>query len=120
MKAFSSREVLRHVPWNVVVFSLRMYLVMCGLRSGGWIQQYGQFIQAAQAHGLITGVFSVGLSVVALSAFMNNLPAVLFAALGLQDTHLPVAAQTTLSLAAVTGADIRPKLTPIGSLAILL
>lgn len=51
---------------------------------------------------------------------MYNLPAVLFATLGLQDAHLPVAAQTTLPLAAVTGANIRLKLMPIGSLATLL
>ncbi|WP_407543165.1 arsenical efflux pump membrane protein ArsB (plasmid) [Deinococcus radiomollis] len=119
-KAFSSREVLKHAPWDVVLFSLGMYLVVYGLRSGGWTHQYAGLIGSAQAHGEAAGVFTVGLSVAALSAFMNNLPAVLFATLGLQDAHLPVAAQTTLSLAAVTGADIGPKLTPIGSLATLL
>ena len=119
-KAFSSREVLRHAPWDVVLFSLGMYLVVYGLRSGGWTGQYGQFIQAAQGYGLAASIFSVGVSVAALSAFMNNLPAVLFAVLGLQDAHLQAGVQTTLSLAAVTGADIGPKLTPIGSLATLL
>lgn len=119
-KAFSSREVLRHAPWDVVLFSLGMYLVVYGLRAGGWTHQYAGLIQSAQAHGEAAGVFSVGLSVAALSAFMNNLPAGLFATLGLQDAHLSAAAQTTLSLAAVTGSDIGPKLTPIGSLATLL
>jgi arsenical pump membrane protein len=119
-KAFSSREVLRRAPWDVVLFSLGMYLVVYGLRAGGWTHQYAELIRSAQAHGEAVGVFSVGLSVAALSAFMNNLPAVLFAVLGLHDAHLPAAVHTTLSLAAVTGADIGPKLTPIGSLATLL
>ena len=46
-----------------------------GLRGGGWTHQYASLIGSAQAHGEAAGVFTVGLSVAALSAFMNNLPA---------------------------------------------
>ena len=59
----------------------------------GWTHQYAGLIGSARAHREAAGVFSVGLS---------------------------VAAQTTLSLTAVTRVDIGPKPTPTGRLATLL
>lgn len=118
--AFSARRVLRQAPWNVVVFSLAMYLVVYGLRGAGWTGLYARLAEGAQSHGTAAGVFAVGTSVAALSAFLNNLPAVLFASLGLEQTGLAAPAREALAFAAIIGADIGPKLTPIGSLATLL
>jgi arsenical pump membrane protein len=119
-RAFSSRQVLRAAPWNVVVFSLAMYLVVYGLRGAGWTALYARLAEWATVHGLAAGVFAVGGSVAALSAFLNNLPAVLFASLGLEQAHLAAPTREALAFAAIVGADIGPKLTPIGSLATLL
>lgn len=116
----SSRRVLRGAPWNVVVFSLAMYLVVYGLRGAGWTAEYARFLEGAAGHGPLAAVFAAGGSVAALSAGLNNLPAVLFAALGLEEAALPARLRETLAFALVVGADVGPKLTPIGSLATLL
>lgn len=119
-RAVPARTVLKRAPWGVVVFSLAMYLLVYGLRDAGWTAPFGQLLAWAQGHGLLAGVMSAGLGVAALSAGMNNLPATLFALLGMQGSGLGPHAQHALALATVVGADIGPKLTPIGSLATLL
>ena len=115
-----SRRVLRAAPWNVVVFSLAMYTVVYGLRGAGVTGAYGEWLHGWAARGELAGLLASGLSVAALSAGLNNLPALLTAILGLQESGLAHAAQRELAFAAVVGADIGPKLTPIGSLATLL
>lgn len=116
----STRRIYRHAPWNVVMFSLAMYTVVYGLRHAGLTAQYGLWLSGWAAKGEAQGLFASGLSVAALSAGLNNLPALLTALLGLQDSGLSAETQKTLTYAAVVGADIGPKLTPIGSLATLL
>ena len=91
-----------------------------GLRHAGLTAQYGLWLSGWAAKGEAQGLFASGLSVAALSAGLNNLPALLTALLGLQDSGLSAETQKTLTYAAVVGADIGPKLTPIGSLATLL
>ncbi len=116
----STRRVLQHAPWTVVVFSIAMYLVVYGLRDAGWTDLYARLLMWGNAHGALAGGLTGGLSVAVLSAFMNNLPATLFALLGLQGAPLTDHARDALAYATVVGADIGPKLTPIGSLATLL
>lgn len=116
----SSRAVLGHAPWDVVVFALSMYLVVYGLRGAGFTAGYGALVTDAARQGALAGVLAAGSSVAALSAFMNNLPAVLFALLGVQGAALTPQVREGLAYALIVGADIGPKLTPIGSLATLL
>ncbi|WP_027483320.1 arsenical efflux pump membrane protein ArsB [Deinococcus pimensis] len=116
----SSRAVLRAAPWDVVVFALGMYLVVYGLRRAGLTDHVVRLAQWAAGHGDATLVFVTGTLVALLSAVMNNLPALLLVTLGLEQARLTDAARETAALAAVVGADVGPKLTPIGSLATLL
>ncbi|WP_034384980.1 arsenical efflux pump membrane protein ArsB [Deinococcus sp. YIM 77859] len=116
----SSRAVLRAAPWTVVVFSLAMYTVVSGLRGAGITGAYGAWLANWAAAGSLPGILAAGLSVAGLSAGLNNLPALLTALLGLRDSGVTGHARDVLLYAAVVGADIGPKLTPIGSLATLL
>lgn len=116
----SSRRVLRAAPWNVVAFSLAMYTVVYGLRGAGVTATYGQWLAHWAAQSDLSGILASGLSVAALSAGLNNLPALLTAILGIQESGLSGHSRDALAFAAVVGADIGPKLTPIGSLATLL
>ncbi|WP_019584920.1 arsenical efflux pump membrane protein ArsB [Deinococcus apachensis] len=115
-----SRAVLRSAPWNVVLFSLAMYTVVSGLRDAGITGTYGAWLAARAEGGTLPGVLASGLSVAGLSAGLNNLPALLTALLGLRESGVTGAARDALLFGAVVGADIGPKLTPIGSLATLL
>lgn len=114
--------VLKKAPWGVVIFSLGMYTVVYGLRGAGLTDRYGEWMAAQAGHGPLAAVLAPGLSVAALSAGLNNLPALLTALLGLEKLHGPVHGplRDLLGYAALVGADIGPKLTPIGSLATLL
>ena len=118
--ALSTRAVLRGAPWNVVVFSLAMYTVVYGLRGAGVTAVYGTWLAGMAAHGTLSAVMASGLSVAGLSAGLNNLPALLTAILGIQGSGVGGPLRQALVLGAVVGADIGPKLTPIGSLATLL
>ncbi|WP_425450951.1 arsenical efflux pump membrane protein ArsB [Deinococcus irradiatisoli] len=116
----ASRQVLRAAPWNVVAFSLAMYTVVYGLRGAGLTGLYGHWLVGWAEQGRLAAVLASGLSVAALSAGLNNLPALLTAILGIQGSGVGGLTRQALVLGAVVGADIGPKLTPIGSLATLL
>nr|WP_309570014.1 arsenical efflux pump membrane protein ArsB [Deinococcus sp.] len=116
----SSRAVLRSAPWNVIAFSLAMYTVVYGLRGAGVTGAYGSWLQGWAARGTLSAVLASGLSVAGLSAGLNNLPALLTAILGIQGSGVGGHARQALAYGALVGADMGPKLTPIGSLATLL
>lgn len=97
-----------------------MYTVVSGLRGAGVTGAYGNWLAGWAQEGTLPAVLAGGLSVAGLSAALNNLPALLTAILGLQESGVTGTAQEALIYGAVVGADIGPKLTPIGSLATLL
>jgi arsenical pump membrane protein len=119
-RALSTRQVLRAAPWNVVMFSLAMYAVVYGLRGAGVTGLYGHWLAGMAERGTLSAVLASGLSVAGLSAGLNNLPALLTAILGIQGSGVSGHLRQVLVLGSVVGADIGPKLTPIGSLATLL
>lgn len=113
-------EVLRRAPWHVIVFSLGMYLVVYGLRHVGVPAMLGSLMGSAAAHGKLATVLAGGGIVGLLSAVVNNLPGLLVGILGIDSASLSGGMHHLLVLSAVVGADIGPKLTPIGSLATLM
>ena len=115
-----THRVLRHAPWQIVVFSLGMYLVVFGLRNAGLTDIVGQWLSAFAQHGVWGAAFGTGLLVAGLSAVMNNMPTVLVGALSIDASHAEGATRLAMIYANVIGSDLGPKLTPIGSLATLL
>ncbi|MGC9269524.1 arsenic transporter [Acidiphilium sp.] len=115
------RHVLRGAPWQVVVFSLGMYLVVYGLRNAGLTDDVGDALRVFARHGLWAASLGTGILAAVLSSVMNNMPSVLIGALAIN--HLPnVTPQIhdAMVYANVIGCDLGPKFTPIGSLATLL
>lgn len=112
--------VIRGAPWQVVVFSLGMYLVVFGLKNAGLTGYIATALDHAAQGGVWGATFGTGLLAAILSSVMNNMPTVLVGALSIDATHATGAVQQAMIYANVIGCDLGPKITPIGSLATLL
>ncbi|MFL6711201.1 MAG: arsenic transporter [Massilia sp.] len=118
--AISTRAVLASAPWQVVTFSLGMYLVVYGLRNAGLTAVLTGLLDACARHGVWGAALGTGLMTALLSSIMNNMPTVLVGALSIDATTAQGAVREAMIYANVIGSDLGPKITPIGSLATLL
>ena len=116
----STREVLREAPWQVVVFSLGMYLVVYGLRNAGLTDHLTVLLERCAGYGIWGAALGTGFITAILSSVMNNMPTVLVGALAIDATATQGVVREAMVYANVIGADLGPKITPIGSLATLL
>ncbi|MCI6530583.1 MAG: arsenical efflux pump membrane protein ArsB [Mesosutterella sp.] len=119
-RVVSISRVLRQAPWQIVIFSLGMYLVVFGLRNEGLTSGLTQALEALASLGTAPAVFGTGVLAAALSSVMNNLPAVMTGVLSIESAGVPEAVRTAMFYANAIGCDLGPKITPIGSLATLL
>ena len=119
-QVISTTKVLKEAPWQVVVFSLGMYLVVYGLKNDGLTNYIAQLLNIFAAQGLWTATLGTGLLTALLSSIMNNMPTVLVGALSIDAAGVDGVIQQAMVYANVIGADLGPKITPIGSLATLL
>lgn len=112
-------SIWRDAPWQIVLFSVGMYLVVFGLAEAGltglgvavleWLTTLGPTIATVG-----TGVFAA-----LLASVMNNLPATL-AVLAIEAANASGVMEQLMVYANVVGNDLGSKLTPIGSLVTLL
>ena len=79
----STRKVLRGAPWQVVVFSLGMYLVVYGLRHAGLTQSMAGLLNVFAQGGVWGAALGTGFLAALLSSVMNNMPTVLVGALAI-------------------------------------
>jgi arsenical pump membrane protein len=116
----SVTQVLGQAPWQIVLFSLGMYVVVYGLGNAGltasgaaalhWLAQRGDFV-ATVGTGFLAAV---------VASVMNNMPSTLVSALAIDHAQVPATTRELMVYASVIGNDLGPKFTPIGSLATLL
>ena len=116
----STRRVLLDAPWQIVIFSLGMYLVVYGLRNAGLAAYIGGLLDYFAQGGIWGAAFGTGILAAVLSSIMNNMPTVLVGALSIDATNATGAVRDAMIYANVIGCDLGPKITPIGSLATLL
>lgn len=116
----STTKVLREAPWQVVIFSLGMYLVVYGLGDAGLTRQIAGLLDGFAQGGVWGAAFGTGFLTAFLSAIANNMPTVLIGALSIDASGATGAAREAMIYANVIGSDLGPKMTPIGSLATLL
>ncbi|WP_370646023.1 arsenic transporter [Sporolactobacillus sp. STSJ-5] len=118
--AIHTKAILKSAPWSIVFFSLGMYVVVYGLRNAGIIHLLSQVIEFGAHGGLFAGTLIMGFLSAVLSALMNNMPTVMINALSIDAASINGVMHQALVYANVVGADLGPKMTPIGSLATLL
>ena len=116
----STRKVMKGAPWQIVVFSLGMYLVVYGLRNTGLTDHVAGLLDGFAAHGVWGATIGTGLLAAFLSSVMNNMPTVLVVALSIDASQAAGDVREAMVYANVIGSDLGPKFTPIGSLATLL
>ncbi|WP_061240261.1 arsenic transporter [Ectopseudomonas composti] len=119
-KRIATGKVLREAPWQVVIFSLGMYLVVYGLSNAGLTAELTRLLDAFAGYGIWGAALGTGLLSALLSSLMNNMPSVLIGALAIDASQASGAVREAMIYANVIGCDLGPKITPIGSLATLL
>jgi len=116
----SVSSVVRHAPWQIVLFSLGMYVVVYGLGNAG-LTAYGvDALHWLAGQGNFVATVGTGFLAAAVASVMNNMPSTLVSALAIGHAQVPEATRELMIYASMIGNDLGPKFTPIGSLATLL
>jgi arsenical pump membrane protein len=114
-KATKPMMTIKAAPWQVVWFSIGLYVVVYGLKNGGLTTYLAGVITELQSMGNVYAVIGTGFLSAILSSVMNNMPTIM-----IMDIAIAEAGNSALAYANIIGCNLGPKMTPIGSLATLL
>ena len=114
-KATKPWMTIKTAPWQVVWFSIGLYIVVFGLKNAGLTTYLAGLIVELQSYGNTAAVIGIGFLAAVLSSVMNNMPTVM-----VMDIAIAEAGNASLAYANIIGCNLGPKMTPIGSLATLL
>jgi arsenical pump membrane protein len=115
MKTTSATKIIKEAPWQVVWFSIGLYIVVYGLKNAGLTDYLTLVLQDLATQGDAIAIVGTGFIAAILSAIMNNMPTVMIMDIALVDVS-----NQALAYANIIGCNLGPKMTPFGSLATLL
>ena len=114
-KSVEPIHIIKNAPWQVVWFSLGLYIVVYGLKNAGLTDYLTLFLSYLNEQGNLIAVVGTGFTSAILSAFMNNMPTIMVMDIALHDI-----ANQSMIYANIVSCNLGPKMTPFGSLATLL
>ena len=114
-KTVAPKQIIKEAPWQVVWFSLGLYIVVYGLKNAGLTDEVAQILHYLNTQSQTIAVVGTGFLAAFLSAFMNNMPTIMVMDIALVDIG-----NEAMIYANIVGCNLGPKMTPFGSLATLL
>jgi arsenical pump membrane protein len=117
-KATKPLMTIKAAPWQVVWFSIGLYVVVYGLKNAGLTDYLSEILLALKASGEHIAIIGTGFLAAVISAVMNNMPTIMIMDIAID--KIGYAGNEALVYANILGCNLGPKMTPIGSLATLL
>ena len=114
-KNANAKEIIKTAPWQVVWFSIGLYIVVYGLKNAGLTDSLSLVLKDLSLRGDFIAVISTGFISAFLSSIMNNMPTIMIMDIALHDIG-----NQAMIYANIVGCNLGPKMTPFGSLATLL
>ncbi|MGJ0364851.1 arsenic transporter [Aliarcobacter cryaerophilus] len=114
-KSVEPVKIIKEAPWQVVWFSIGLYIVVYGLKNAGLTDYLAIILKDLSLRGETIAVLGTGFIAAFLSAIMNNMPTIMIMDIALNDIQ-----NEAMIYANIVGCNLGPKMTPFGSLATLL
>ncbi|MFA7021381.1 arsenic transporter [Aliarcobacter sp.] len=114
-KSVEPLKIIKEAPWQVVWFSIGLYIVVYGLKNAGLTDYLTLVLKELSVRGETIAVLGTGFIAAFLSAIMNNMPTIMIMDIALNDIQ-----NQAMIYANIVGCNLGPKMTPFGSLATLL
>ncbi|MCT7544766.1 arsenic transporter [Aliarcobacter cryaerophilus] len=114
-KSVEPLKIIKEAPWQVVWFSIGLYIVVYGLKNAGLTDYLTIILKDLALRGETIAVLGTGFIAAFLSAIMNNMPTIMIMDIALADIG-----NQAMIYANIVGCNLGPKMTPFGSLATLL
>lgn len=108
-------RIIKDAPWQVVWFSIGLYIVVYGLKNAGLTDYLAIVLKDLSLRGDTLAVIGTGFIAAFLSAIMNNMPTIMIMDIAMHDIG-----NQAMIYANIVGCNLGPKMTPFGSLATLL
>ncbi|HHD77956.1 MAG TPA: arsenic transporter, partial [Campylobacteraceae bacterium] len=103
-KAVKPIMTIKAAPWQVVWFSIGLYIVVYGLKNAGLTETVAGWIAALEPHGEAASVIGTGFLSAIMSAIMNNMPTIMIMDIAID--HLGYAGHEALVYANILGSNL--------------
>ena len=117
-KAVKPIMTIKAAPWQIVWFSIGLYVVVYGLKNAGLTDIIASWIANLQTQGEAVAIIGTGFLSAVISSIMNNMPTIMIMDIAID--KVGYIGNEALVYANILGSNLGPKMTPIGSLATLL